>query len=392
VTNHKLDFTRLDKIIKKTIEAIDTSKQEMCDIAESARREYRKLEEELQHLKKQVKELIDSVDFIENELKDSKRKLLLVNKNYEKYSQQELKEAYEKADNLRIELAIKREQEQHYIRRRNELEIRIKESFKTIEKADKLISHVGVALGYLTGDLREISLQLENMQHRQLLGLRIIRAQEEERQRVARDIHDGPAQSMSNVVLKAEICERMIDVDVIKAKEELKQLKRIVRESLQDVRKIIYNLRPMSLDDLGLVPTLQRFVMTFQEDTGISVSFKTRGLFDDIRPITSLTVFRIVQEAISNIQKHAHAQNVAVNLEFREDKLLLYIYDDGKGFNIEELKASRDDMNSGFGLLSMRERIELLNGEFKITSEIGKGTRINIMIPLMQEEEGVTNE
>jgi two-component system, NarL family, sensor histidine kinase DegS len=379
-------------MIKKTIEAIDTSKQEMCDIAESARREYRKLEEELQHLKKQVKELIDSVDFIENELKDSKRKLLLVNKNYEKYSQQELKEAYEKADNLRIELAIKREQEQHYIRRRNELEIRIKESFKTIEKADKLISHVGVALGYLTGDLREISLQLENMQHRQLLGLRIIRAQEEERQRVARDIHDGPAQSMSNVVLKAEICERMIDVDVIKAKEELKQLKRIVRESLQDVRKIIYNLRPMSLDDLGLVPTLQRFVMTFQEDTGISVSFKTRGLFDDIRPITSLTVFRIVQEAISNIQKHAHAQNVAVNLEFREDKLLLYIYDDGKGFNIEELKASRDDMNSGFGLLSMRERIELLNGEFKITSEIGKGTRINIMIPLMQEEEGVTNE
>lgn len=391
MSGQKFDVAKLDKIIKKTIEAINNSKQEIYDIAESARKECKRLEDELYQLKQQVKELIETVEVLEAELKESKRKLMLANKNFNRFGQEELKQAYEKADNLRIELAVKREQEQYYIKRRNDLEVRIKDAYKTVQKADNLIANVGAALGYLTGDLHEISLQLENLQQRQLLGFRIIKAQEEERQRVAREIHDGPAQSMSNVVLKAEICERLIDVDLIKAKDELQNLKRIVRESLQDVRKIIYNLRPMSLDDLGLVPTLQRFVTTFQEEWGISVSLKTRGLYTDIRPVISLTVYRIVQEAMSNINKHSGAQNVAINLEFNEKELKLYIYDDGTGFNVEDLKVKNDDMNSGFGLISMRERVELLNGDFEISSKPGRGTRLNILIPLMQEK-GATNE
>ena len=308
----KIDVGKLDKIIKKTIEAINNSKTEIYEIAESARKECKRLDEELSQLKIQVRDLIETVGRIEEELKESKRKLMAVNRNYTKYTQEELKEAYEKADNLRVELAVKREQEQFYIRRRNDLEIRIREAYKTVQKADNLITQVGAALGYLTGDLQDVSNQLENLQHRQLLGLRIIKAQEDERQRVARDIHDGPAQLMSNVVLKAEICERMIDVDLAKARIELQSLKKIVRDSLQDVRKIIYNLRPMSLDDLGLVPTLQRYILTFQEDTGISVFFKTRGTFEDIKSLISLTVFRIVQESISNIRKHADAKSVTI--------------------------------------------------------------------------------
>ncbi len=391
MANFKIDVVKLDKIVKKTIEAINNSKNEIYDIAESARRECKRLEEELSQLKEQVKELIDTVEVLEVQLKESKKRLMLVNKSFGRYSQEELKDAYEKADNLRVELAVKREQEQFLIKRRNDLEVRIKEAYKTVQRADNLIAHVGVALGYLTGDLQEVSLQLEDMQQRQLLGLRIIKAQEEERQRVARDIHDGPAQSMSNVVLKAEICERLMDVEVSKARAELQNLKRIVRECLQDIRKIIYNLRPMSLDDLGLVPTLQRYIMTFQDESGIAVSFKTRGVYDDIRPVISLTVFRIVQEAISNVKKHANAQNVVINLEFLGSELRLYVYDDGKGFRVEDLKVRNDDINSGFGLFSMRERVELLGGEFQISSEFGKGTRLNIMIPFVQEE-GVTNE
>ncbi len=387
----KINIEKLDRIVKKTVDAINTGKQEIYDIADSARRESKKLEEELQQLKEHVKVLIDEVEVLEAELKDSKRKLMLANKNFENCSQEALKEAYEKADNLRVELAVKREQERYYLKRRNDLEIRIKESYSTVKKAENLITSVGAALGYLTGDLQELSSQLEDIQQRQYMGLRIIKAQEEERQRVARDIHDGPAQSMSNVVLKAEICERLIDVDMEKAKEELQNLKKVVRENLQDVRKIIYNLRPMSLDDLGLIPTLQRYILTFKEDNGIEVSFKTRGIYDDIRSVIALTVFRIVQESLSNIKKHAQAQNVVINLEFLDKELKLYIYDDGIGFNVEKLKSRKEDINSGFGLFSMRERIDLLSGELNISSEPGKGTRLNISIPYIQEE-GATNE
>lgn len=382
-----INVAQLDKIIKKTIQAINESKSEIYEIAEISRRECKRLEDELIELQEQVKQLISEIEVLEVALKESKRRLMLMNKNFEQHTEEELKEAYEKADNLRVELAVKREMEKYLIKRRNELEIRIKDAIKTVQKADKLITQVGAALGYLTGDLQEVSLQLEGLQHKQLLGLKIIKAQEEERQRVARDIHDGPAQMMSNVVLKAEICERLIDSDPEQARMELQNLKKIVRDSLQDVRKIIYNLRPMSLDDLGLVPTLQRYVLTFQEETGISVSFITKGSQPELKPVISLTVFRIVQEALNNVVKHAKANAVVMQLEFLEDSLRLFVYDDGVGFDTARLKERNEDISSGFGLVSMKERIELLGGDMRISSEPGKGTRLNIIIPLTREEE-----
>lgn len=210
---------------------------------------------------------------------------------------------------------------------------------------------------------------------------KVIEVMEEERRRVAMDIHDGPAQSMSNVVLKAEICEKLIDVDIARAKEELKQLKDIVRNNIQDIRKIIYNLRPMSLDDLGLVPTLQRYMISFREDTGIKVNFRNKGVFDKIKPVVSLAVFRIVQEAMNNINKHADARNVCVDLEFYNMELKIYIYDDGKGFDTEEIRSRTNEMDRGYGLFSIQERIELLGGDFELVSRPGKGTRLNISIP-----------
>ena len=204
---------------------------------------------------------------------------------------------------------------------------------------------------------------------------------------MARDIHDGPAQMLSNVVLKAEICERLIDVDLDQARSELQNLKKIVRDSLQDVRKIIYNLRPMSLDDLGLIPTLQRYILTFQEESGISVSFITKGSEPELKSVISLTVFRIVQEALSNVAKHARANNAVTQLEFLEKNLKLYVYDDGIGFDTAKLNDRNEDITSGFGLVSMRERVELLGGDMRISSKPGKGTRLNIIIPFTQEEE-----
>jgi two-component system sensor histidine kinase DegS len=385
--SRKINVAQLDKIIKRTIRVINESKSEIYEIAESSRRECKRLEDELEELKEQVKQLISEIEVLEVALKDSKRRLMLINKNFSLHTQEELKEAYEKADNLRVELAVKREMERFLIKRRNELEIRIKDTLKTVQRADKLITQVGAALGYLTGDLQEISLQLEGLQHKQLLGLKIIKAQEEERQRVARDIHDGPAQMLSNVVLKAEICERLIDVDLDQARNELQNLKKIVRDSLQDVRKIIYNLRPMSLDDLGLIPTLQRYILTFQEESGISVSFITKGSEPELKSVISLTVFRIVQEALSNVAKHARANNAVTQLEFLEKNLKLYVYDDGIGFDTAKLNDRNEDITSGFGLVSMRERVELLGGDMRISSEPGKGTRLNIIIPFTQEEE-----
>lgn len=383
----KLETGKLDEILKKTVEVINSSKDEIFEISENARKNCKQLERELVDIKQKVVNIIDSVEALEADLKESKRRLVMVSKNFDKYSQEELKKAYESADIIRIELAVKREQEQNILRTRNDLEIRIKEAYKAVEKADNLISSVGMALGYLTGDLLNITNQLDELQEKELFGTRIIKAQEEERQRVAREVHDGPAQSMSNVVLKAEICEKLIDVDILKAKEELRSLKKVVRDSLRDVRRIIYDLRPMSLDDLGLIPTLQRYISTIQEESTIQFGLKYKGFDMEISSVLTVAAFRIVQEAINNIKKHSKAKRVSVNLETINNFLKIYIIDDGVGFDTSELKSRKEDINSGFGVMSMKERVSLLNGSFEIRSTVGKGTVVSVNIPIYSKEE-----
>ncbi len=391
MSNFKSDIANLDRIIKKTVKAINKSKSEIYDIAEGARKECGRLEDELDRLKDLVLETMSKVSFLEDELKESKKELMFLSKHHDKYSEEEIKKAYEKADELRVQLIINKEMEQYYIKRRNELEIRLKDAYKTVKKADSLISNISVSLECLTGDLQNVSIKLEDIRQRQLMALKIIKVQEEERRRVARDIHDGPAQLISNVVMQAEICERLVETDPDKAKKQLRMLKSIMRSTLQDVRRIIYDLRPMSLDDLGLIPTLQRHVAAYQEESNTTVLFETKGFYKDLKPIISLTIFRLVQEAINNIKKHADAKNVKIDVEFLEKELILNISDDGKGFDISVINIKNHDINSGFGLLSMRERVELLGGKFEISSAIGKGTVLNITVPLISKEE-VSNE
>ncbi len=389
--NFKHNAIQMDEIINKTIQALDSGKKEIVEIAENSRKECARLKDELESLKIQVFDILNEIENLEHSLKSSKKRLFDVNRDFQKYNQEELAKAYQTADDLRVKLAVKREQETFLIKRRNDLEIRIKDSIKTLERADNLIGHVGIALEYLSSDLKDVGAQLDSLQQNKLLGLKIIEAQEEERKRVAREIHDGPAQSISNAVIKAEICEKLMDKNIVDAKTELHNLKQVMRDSLQEVRKIIYNLRPMALDDIGLLPTLERYVISFKETTGINVSFKYRGLDEAIKPVISLTVFRIVQEALNNVLKHSKSKDAGVVLEKIGNKLNINIFDLGIGFDTKLISMANSDLAGGFGIFSMKERVALLEGEFNILSEKNKGTKIKVIIPLINEGEALIN-
>ncbi|WP_058486389.1 sensor histidine kinase [Defluviitalea phaphyphila] len=384
---HELNMEQLDEIVKRTIDSIEQSKNEIYDIAEHAKNEYDKLKQELIDLKKNIRETIDKVEKYERDLKKSKQKLMMINKNFDKYSQKDMELIYNKTDEIRINLAVEREREQMLIQRRNDLESRLKSSQQIIKKAENLINHVAVALNFLAGDLRNISNQIEDLQEKKSLGIKILKAQETERQRVAREIHDGPAQSMSNVVLKAELCLKLLDKDINKTRNELINLKEMVRTSIQDVRRIIYDLRPMSLDDLGIVPTLERYISKITEQHNIVIKFNVVGSPYFLTSIISLTLFRIAQEAINNILKHSRATEASVKLLFSKKYVELFINDNGQGFNIEEVQERIKDDGSGFGLSSMKERAQLLEGQFIIKSKPNQGTRCYIRIPL--KEKGV---
>ncbi|NLO38425.1 MAG: sensor histidine kinase [Ruminiclostridium sp.] len=380
------DVSHLNRIVKETLNMIDKSRDAIFDIAEGARRECNRLEEELNELKLEAKVIIEQSDLLEVELKKSRMRLAAISKSFDRYTQDDIRIAYESADKVRVELAINREREKFAILRRNDLERRIKEAFVTVSKAESLVSQVGTIMDYLSGDLSNLNDHLDDSEKRKYLAIRVIKAQEEERSRVAREIHDGPAQSMSNVVLKAEICEKLIDINIDQARSELQNLKKIVRESLKDVRRIIYDLRPMSLEDLGLLPTLQKYVESFSLETGIDIIFHRRGLdmvVDDKN--LNLTIFRVVQEALNNIRKHSKAKTGEVRVEFTPLSVSLKISDNGQGFDANALQVAKDDHSSGFGLMSMKERIELMLGKMEISSQPGKGTVVKVVLPHSEE-------
>ena len=378
---------RLNEIIKSTVDIIEKSKTEIFSIAENSRSECRLVEEELEKVRVVAADLIKQVDKLQKLDKDCRYQLMIVSKNIKEYKEEDVKRAYDKAKDLQVELMTKKVEEQLLIQRRGELERRLKVARDTANKAESLVSKVGVAMGYLSGGLQDLSIQLEDIKQKQYMGIKIIRAQEDERKRVAREIHDGPAQLIANLVIKTELCEKLIDMDKEKAKEELMSLKGFLRSSLSDVRKIIYDLRPMSLDDLGLVPTLQRYISNYVEQNKIFVDFLVFGDPQPLKPVIELAAFRIVQEALTNIKKHSGAQNASIRVEFTKEQLNLLISDDGKGFDKSKLKAVRPD-DGGYGLLSMRERVELLDGKFDVKTSHGKGTKIFVSISLNINEEG----
>lgn len=217
------------------------------------------------------------------------------------------------------------------------------------------------------------------------LGERIIRAREDERYHLAREIHDGPAQSLANIVLRAEVCERLIEAGRPEAKQEVSQLKLLVREALREVRRIIYDLRPGTLEELGLVPTLERYFEYMRDHNGTEVALQVEGNPDARLPAAlEMGLFRTVQEAVTNAWRHAQAARIDVHFHFHPDRVDVTVSDDGIGFDVGAVLAELH-LRPSFGLTGMHERVRLLGGELQIESVLDRGTTIRIAVPICGE-------
>lgn len=215
------------------------------------------------------------------------------------------------------------------------------------------------------------------------LSKQIMQAHEEERKRIAREIHDGPAQSAVNLSLKLEICKRYLKDDKLdRMSEEMNLLGGTIQSIVREIRTIIYDLKPTSLED-GLINAIESYIKIYSDQTGIPVHFTHRGKDTRIEYYMTSTLYRIVQEALSNANKHAAATQIRIHLVIAADSLNLSITDNGKGFDVEGLKNRKfDRLKGGFGLEGIRERVELVSGRLAIQSAPGKGTTLSITLPL----------
>jgi len=371
----------IDNIIQSAIQVMDNSHYQIFEICEGARKEHQALKQELGELSDEIARIIDSVDRLERDFRHARIRLTEVSRDFSKYTEKDIETAYENATRLLAELMVQREKETHLKERREDIRKRIRNLEKTIERGESVMSQIRVVHQYLAGDLGQVTRILESARNRQMIGLKIIVAQEEERKRIAREIHDGLAQTLANVILRTEIVERMVGAQPEQiVRDEISELKCQVRAGLEEVRKMIFHLRPMALDDLGLIPALRKFVQDFEEKYRITTEFAVSGQELRLPSAMEVAIYRFVQEAFNNIHKHAEATFARLEVSFRPDEVELAVSDNGVGFRPEQAE-SRSFGADHFGLIGMRERIELLEGEFSVDSAPGQGTRVKMRVP-----------
>lgn len=337
-------------------EYLEKIHQEMYEQKVSLERDYKKTELLL-------KENIQFIYTLENSL----------DKNYESFSPRNINhESYEKIESLKEE--------------QSQIEEHSEKLKKEISNLTEHIAELEDVLKIVRANTRAAEGKEVLLEEDEIFRKKILETQEMERQRIARELHDSIVQSLTGMVHKIEFCTKLMDVDTVRCKLELQTMSKMVRKIIEDMRQVIYNLRPMSLDDIGLDVTLEQEVTKLQNTGKILVDYQIEGKSQKLMPLTSLTILRIVQEACNNIMKYANAQHIKILLSYESKKIGLQIKDDGCGFDVENtLNMHRDD-GSGFGISMMKERVYLLSGKIKIESIVGEGTTISVEIPIDKEE------
>lgn len=205
----------------------------------------------------------------------------------------------------------------------------------------------------------------------------MVQAQEAERQRLSRQMHDGPAQALSNFILQTEIAMRLFDLDQGKAREELSNLKSSATSTFTKVRDFIFELRPMMLDDLGLLPTLKRYIEAFKDQTKVDTRLVSTGIERRLESYIEVMVFRAIQELLNNAVRHSQATLIKVHVDMSDTHVKIVVDDNGKGFDVAIVEE-----RSNMGIKLIRERAEMVGGYMEVDSVIGQGTRVTFQLPV----------
>jgi len=395
-----LEEGQLRRLLTSTIDTIEDNKTQIFDIYQNTRNEVDDARTRLAELKKRVAESIERVDALTADEQKAKQRLAAVSRNFTEHTEDEIRETYEAVSIIQINLAIEREKEQTMRVERDKLEIRLRYLHNVVARAEHMALSIGSVLSYLSTQVSGVLWKIEAVQKDKFVGARIIKATEEERYRISREIHDGPAQDLANALFTTTITERLMDKDMAEAKKTLAELREELRKCLTGVRQIIFDMRPMALDDLGLPQAVEQLIQLFGERGKLHGTFSMEGEHYTLPKHVEIAIFRIVQEALNNVVHHAKTNKVRVRMHYTAQALTVLIADDGVGFDpshlTEEPEESDDalDMETQrrlrgrhFGVIGMEERAKIIGAAIQILSEPGKGTKVHLRVQNRMVEE-----
>jgi two-component system sensor histidine kinase UhpB len=245
----------------------------------------------------------------------------------------------------------------------------------SLRDTDPDIYQLTLALNSLISQLEASNLQLH------MLSERAITAQEEERKRIARSLHDDTGQSLSTLIINIERLEHHLPENEAEIKKRLQAIRQMAQESLECLRSMIYDLRPAILDDLGLLPAIRWYARTNLEQSGIQVELSFPAESPDLPQPLTTTLFRITQEAVNNIIRHSQAKKASITLTLQDGLITLQVRDDGLGFD-SALMGQEAVHLQHWGLVGIQERLELVGGKLAISSDPSQGTTLTATVPL----------
>jgi two-component system, NarL family, sensor histidine kinase DegS len=336
--------------------------------------EMKRIKDRLGEIKAQIDQTQQVVDREQHRNADIASELSIIQENFDTVPRQDIRTKYDEAMDARFRLATMRGQLEKFQDNRGSL-----------EKQQTLLSQLLTKLQGV-GALAEVDEPSagEGVPRATMNIVRIVQAQEEERQRLARQMHDGPAQSLTNFILQTEICQRLFDRDPERAAEELNNLKSTASVTFQKVRDFIFDLRPMMLDDLGVVPTVRRYVDSFREKNDFEIKLEILGDERRLETHREVMIFRGIQELIAHARDYANATKVSIRLDMTSNVIKIVVTDDGRGFDAEAVfMSSEQPVNDARiqSLITLREKFELVGGSLNASSSETDGTTIRLELP-----------
>ena len=267
-----------------------------------------------------------------------------------------------------------------------ELDESTQRGYRRLKQLQLVVQHIESSAAYLLGSGIDPSSE-EDQDKSVEVAQRVLDSLEAERERLYRDVHDGPAQVLANAIFEVEYLERIAERAPSEVRQtlrtELANLKDRFRGSLDAVRGMIYDLRPPELTELGLAEAMRNYAAEWEARCGINVASRLDTTDTRLLPMQELAVYRVMQEALQNVHKHAQASTVGIAWSLSSENWVLHVTDDGIGFDL--VKAARH--KKSVGLLSMRERAELIGGSLQIQSTPGKGTAVTLLLPVENKVE-----
>ncbi len=371
----------LDRLLLQIINTLERGRDDIYSIAQESDEKVQRLESELHNVILESNRVVAQRQEQEEKERLAQLHLMNISPNSGAHSEKDLSKANETIQEIQLRLMDLRQAEIQLHQLGVQLSQQLEEIRAIKQKADTFMNSTGMALKSLHSNLETISYTQGEQINTKQLALWILQSQETERRKIARELHDGPAQMMASILMRLDFIKQNF-IDISDTNGQLDDIQKMSRDSLDEIRRIMFDLKPAPIHEAEFYYTMRDYFREFQAKYNFEIDFSMLGEKKKYDLALESALFRLLQEAITNIRKHAGIKKALITMDDNGKTLTVVIKDEGRGFNTE-LLPGRDS----YGIPGMKERVQLLDGDMVINSHPGQGTQIIIRVPLKGEAE-----